>query len=119
MAKRLANQFSHCIELYGKVKSTNELNRTVYVDELITKVWAAIIPQTGKLQNQQVNTILTNVTHKIIVRYNKRILESYQDEDVKSSLHIKFRNHRFDIKYILNPYFSNEFLEIFVEEVIG
>lgn len=107
------------VKVYGKVEGTNELKHTVYNDALITSVWANVIPQTGKLQSQQANTILTNVTHKIEVRYNKVIMDAYQDENVKSSLHIKFRGHRFDVKYILNPYFKNETLEIFCEEVIG
>jgi SPP1 family predicted phage head-tail adaptor len=102
----------HRIQIYGKVKSTNESKKTVYVDDLIDTIYAEIIPQTGKLQNQQVDTILTNVTHKIVVRYNS-------GKDIKNNMYLMFNNHRFDIKYILNPYFRNETLEIFTEEVIG
>lgn len=108
------------IQVYGKTKALNELKETVYNENsLIATTRAEIVPQTGKLQNQQVDTILTHVTNKIIIRFNKKIMEAYQDEETKKSIYIKFKTHRFEVKYILNPYFQNKFLEVFVEEVIG
>jgi len=109
----------HRVQFFGKVKSLNELKQTIYVPGLITTSYAEIIPQTGKMQDQQVDTILTNVTHKIVIRYSNAIDESYQEDEQKNSMYIMFKGHRFDIKFILNPYFRNEKLEIFVEEVIG
>lgn len=99
------------IDIYGNIEVKNELEEITLNSEKIKTIWAEIIPQTGKLQTQQANTILSNVTHKIIVRYEAA-------KDVTQDMHIIFKNHRFDIKYILNPYFKNEFLEIFCEEVI-
>ncbi|MEH7389650.1 phage head closure protein [Bacillus sp. JJ1474] len=104
-------QLRHWIDLYGKVKTKNELNETTYKYQKIKSTWAAIIPQTGRLQKQQVETILSNVTHKVIVRYES-------DKDITQDMYIMFIGKRFDIKYILNPYFKNETLEIFCEEVI-
>lgn len=104
-------ELRHRIDIYGKTKTDNELRETSYTDGKIKTIWAAIIPQTGKLQKQQVDTILTNVTHKIIVRYEA-------GKDITQDMYIIFKGKRFDIKYILNPYFKNESLEIFVEEVI-
>lgn len=99
------------IDIYGNIEVKNELEEITLNSKKIKTIWAEIIPQTGKLQTQQANTILSNVTHKIIVRYEAA-------KDVTQDMHIIFKNHRFDIKYILNPYFKNEFLEIFCEEVI-
>lgn len=107
------------VQLFGKIKTLNALNETVYIDSLIQTFWAEIIPQTGKLQSQQTETLLTNVTHKIVARYQKSIEDAYQNERIKSSLYIKFKGHRFDITFVLNPYFRNQSLEIFVEEVMG
>lgn len=107
------------VSLYGKTKTKNELDQTSYVDELICQVWAQITPQTGNMQRQQVETMLTNVTHKLIVRYRRLIEDAYQQIENKSDMHIMYRGHRFNIRYILNPYFRNKTLEIFVEEVIG
>jgi SPP1 family predicted phage head-tail adaptor len=113
------SNFRHRIDVYGKTKTTNELKETTYLNSKISTVWAEIMPQTGKLQNQQVETVLTQVTHKIIIRYNRQIVQAYQNEQTKNSMYILFKGHRFNIKFILNPYFRNEKLEIFVEEVIG
>jgi SPP1 family predicted phage head-tail adaptor len=101
----------HKVEIWGRTKTKNEIGETVYKHSLINTIWAAIVPQTGTLQRQQVETILSKVTHKIIVRYAS-------GKDVTQDMYIMFRGKRFDIKYILNPYFKNETLEIFCEEVV-
>lgn len=102
----------HRIDIYGNSEIENELGEIDYSSVLLKTIWANIIPQTGSLQKQQANTILSNVTHKIIVRYESA-------NDVTQDMYIIFRGKRFDIKYILNPYFKNESLEIFCEEIIG
>ncbi len=95
----------------NNVEFINEVNEKDYRPGLIKSIWSEIIPQTGSLQKQQANTILSNVTHKIKVRYAS-------GKEITQDMWFIFKGHRFDIKYILNPFFSNEFLEIFCEEVI-
>jgi head-tail adaptor len=114
-----AGSLRHRVEIYGKAKIINELNQTSYEDALVTTVWAEIIPQTGNMQRQQVETMLTNVTHKLSCRYNRAIMEAYQQQKNKADMHIMIENHRFNVRYILNSYFRKVSLEIFVEEVIG
>lgn len=104
-------KLKHRIDIYGRIKNTNELGEASYTDNIIKTIWAEIIPQTGSLQKQQADTILSNTTHKIRVRYTA-------GKDITQDMYIRFKGKRFDIKYILNPYFKNEILEIFVEEVI-
>lgn len=99
------------IEIHGNVEMKNAMNEKTYRFGKIKTIWAEVIPQTGALQRQQADTILTNVTHKIKVRYSA-------GKDVTKEMQIHFRGHIFEIKYILNPYFSNEMLEIFVQEVL-
>lgn len=99
------------VDIYGNVKFENELGETSYKFEKIKSVWASVVPQTGSLQKQQADTILTNVTHKVIVRY-------IDGKDITKDMQIYFRDHRFEIRYILNPYFRNETLEIFCQELI-
>lgn len=105
-------KLKHRIDVYGKVEFENELLETDFRDEKLKTIWCSIIPQTGNLQKQQTETILSNTTHKVIVRYNA-------GKDIKPDMHLKYKNdRRFDIKYILNPYETNETLEIFCSEVI-
>lgn len=101
----------HRIDIYANVKTTNELLETSYSFQKVNTIWAAIIPQTGSLQRQQAETILTNVTHKIIVRYAA-------GKDITKDMKILFRGHWFEIKYPLNPYFANETIELFCQEVM-
>lgn len=112
MPKRQTNKYKHLIDIYENKKVLNELDETTYKFEKIKSIYAEIIPQTGNLQKQQADTILTNVTHKIIVRY-------LSGKDVTKDMQILFRGHRFEIKYILNPYFKNETLEIFCQELMN
>ncbi|MGD6845236.1 phage head closure protein [Bacillus infantis] len=104
-------KLNHRIDVLENQKVTNELKETSYQYVQTMSLYAAIIPQTGIMQRQEAETILTNVTHKIIVRYvaGKKITKDMQ---------IKFRESLFEIKYILNPYFKNETLEIFCTEVM-
>ena len=105
------NSLNKRIDVYSKVKVENELGEIDYEYKKSKTIWASIRPQTGSLQNQQADTILSNVTHKIIVMYDSA-------KEITQDMYFIYKDHRFDIKYILNPYFKNETLEIFCEEVI-
>ena len=99
------------IEHWGKVPFVNELGETDYTTAKIKTIWASIVPKTGSLEKTQAETILTNTTHKIIVRY-------LSGKDIKESDSIKFRGRKYNIKFILNPFFKDETLEIFTEQVL-
>lgn len=101
----------HKMDVYGYVKGENEVGETTHDFKKIASIRAEIIPQTGVMQKQQADTILTNVTHKVKVRYSA-------GKDITKDMRLYFRNQKFEIKYILNPYFRDEWLEIFCEELI-
>lgn len=116
-----AGKLAHKVDIYGnKVKGVNAINQTTYTDGLLfSGIWAEIIPQTATLQRQQLETVLTHTTHKIIVRYAKRIHDAYQDGNQKNSMYIMYNGQRFDVTYMIDPYMRHESLEIFTKEVIG
>lgn len=106
----------HRIDVYGNVKYENELGETSFKFGKVKTIWANIIPQTGSLQKQTGDTILTNVTHKIEVRYAA-------GKDITKDMQIFFEDknqkvHRYEIKYTLNPFFRNETIEIFCQELM-
>lgn len=107
----MRNRLDKKISVWGNTLVENELGESDNKPGLIKSIWSDIIPQTGSLQKQQANTILSNVTHKIKVRYAS-------GKDITQDMWFIYKGHRLDIKYILNPYFGNEWLEIFCEEVI-
>lgn len=107
-------ELRHRIDIFANIKVQNEVRETTYEFKKINSIWAAIIPQTNQMQRQEkreAETILTNVTHKVIVRY-------HAGKDITKDMQICFRDHKFEIRYILNPYFKNETLEIFCTEVL-
>lgn len=106
------------IDIHGNVKVENELGETSYKFMKLKSVWAAIIPQTGSLQKQQADTILTNVTHKIEVRYSAVKSLVVKDITELKNMQIFFEGRRFEIRYPLNPYERKEMVEIFCQEVL-
>ena len=99
------------IDVYSKVEKENSLKEKYFDFEKQKSIWAQVMPQTGNMQRAQAETILTNVTHKIKVHYNS-------GKGITKSDYIMFGIHRFDIEFILDPYFAHKTLEIFVKEVI-
>ncbi len=100
------------IEIWGNTKKLNELNQTEYKGAKIKTVWASIIPQTGRLLNAPADTLLSNVTHKIIIRYSAM-------PEITPSMWFIYKGKRFDIDFILNPYEQNKYFEIFTKQVMG
>lgn len=99
------------VSVHANVPYENEIGELDYRFEELFTLWANVVPQTGKLQRQQADTILTKVTHKIVVRYTagRRITKDMQ---------IHFRGHRYEVLYVLNPYFRDETLEVFCQELM-
>lgn len=105
-----AGKLRHKIEVWGNVEFTNEVNEEDNKSQKIKEIHAEIIPQTGNLMRQQgIETIISRTTHKFIIRYPA-------GKDLKTDNWFMFRGQRFNISYILNPYFRNEKLEFFCEE---
>lgn len=100
------------INIWGKIIVTTTLKEDSYEDVCLKPCWASIVPQTGSLiSGRPADTVVSKTTHKIKIRYS-----SYPN--LKEDNWIIYNGHRFYIDYILNPYFKNEFYEIFVHEVI-
>lgn len=100
------------IQIWGKKKVETILKENSYDDVLLKSCWASIVPKTGSLiSGRPADTIVSKTTHMIKIRYNSW-------PGLKSKDWIIFNGHRYDIDYILNPYFKNEFYEIFVHEEV-
>jgi len=115
------------IEIWGKIPFENELHENDFKNGKIKTIWAKIIPQTGSLIKQKnADTLLSNVTHKVIVRYNSvKDLKAddwlmYFEKDTDRQIYLNDQDkkvgHRLDIKYMLDPYYKHEFKEIFCVE---
>ena len=132
-SKLKAAELNRRIEVWGKIPTENELGADDFLPGKIKTIWAGIIPQTGKLQNQSnTNTVVSNTTHKIKVRFNSgkdikndnwiMYFENKADSDTYAEACAKNQDakvgHRFDINYILDPFLAHETLELFCTEKI-
>lgn len=117
------------IEIWGKIPFKNELHENDFKNGKIKTVWAKIIPQTGSLIKQKnADTLLSNVTHKVIARYNSAkdlktdnwlmYFEKDADREIYLEDQTKKVGHRLDIKYILDPNYEHTTLEVFCTESI-
>lgn len=109
----LSGKLRSKIELWHRVSSDtrNEIGTRNYTDSKVADVWALVQPQTAKQVNGAfAETRLQETTHKIIVRYR---------EDIAHDMWFKYKGERYDIIYILNPTFSNEYLEVYCKVVVS
>lgn len=118
-----AGKQRHKAELWGNVKVKNELNEWTIQPTKIKDIWCEIIPQTGNMSRQQgIETIISKTTHKFIIRYRSGINinpNNPDNPDINNDMWFMFRGKRFDVLYMIDPYFNKEKWEIFTEEVIG
>lgn len=105
------SDFRERVDFYDNVKTENELGETTYKFVKIKSLWASVVTQTGRLQKQQAETMLTNVTHKVIVRYES-------GKDITKNMQVHFNGRRMAITYIDNLHERNYALEIFCEELM-
>ena len=105
----LSTQLNRKVELWGNRETVNELGELDQEPVKIKDLYVAIIPQTGKLQSGQGNTILSEVTTKFVCRYQ---------EGITCDMWLVYNGKRHDVKYILDPYAQHKTLELFCEEVI-
>ena len=74
----------------------------------VGKFWADIESRTGSLlKGRAADTILTETTHVISMRFTDKI---------DHSCFIMYKNKKFDIDYISDPNFSTKIIEVFVRE---
>ena len=56
------------IDCYAKKKTKNEFGEVTFEYTKMCSVWAKIVPQSGKNEDLDGNSINANITHKITVR---------------------------------------------------
>ncbi|WP_308637716.1 phage head closure protein [Paenibacillus silvisoli] len=105
-----AGELKHRIEVWDTVESTD--GDGSFIETKVRDIRAAIIPQTAGLQRQtNAEHVLSRSTHKVLMRF-------LSGKDITKRMWFMYQGHRFHISFILNPYFQNEKLEIFCEEIL-
>ncbi|RKD26688.1 hypothetical protein BEP19_15890 [Ammoniphilus oxalaticus] len=99
------------IQIYGDIPYKNELGEKSRRFGRIKEIWASVVTQTGRLQRQQAETMLTHTTHKVVVRYSA-------GRDITKDMQLHFNGRVMEIIYIDNLHERNETIEIFCRELM-
>ena len=108
MKRKMTGQLRHRITVKrmqavpGKI---GELGQDVVEEQVVGQYWASVESRTGSLLiGRTADTILTETTHVIVLRYTP---------DITPDCWIEFAGHTFDIDYISDPDFTRTWLEVF------
>lgn len=89
----------------------DELGNDLVQEQVVGQYWASIESRTGSLlKGRTAETILTNTTHVITMRYHPAI---------DHACWIEYQGHRFDIDYVGDPDFQKTWMQVYVREVVG
>ena len=109
---RLSSMLNTQVEVWHNTKAQekNELGQYPVIPQRFCTAWACIIPQTGSLlSGRSADTALTKTTHKIVMNYR---------DDLTADMWIMYKNQRYNIIYILDPYNDRQRLEVFAEVLL-
>lgn len=89
----------------------DELGNDKVEEVVVGTYWAIIESRTGSLlKGRTADTVLTNTTHVITMRYHA---------EIDHTCWIEFRGHRFDIDYVSDPDMTMAWMQVYVREVVG
>ena len=96
------------IKIVRNKLTTNDNGVEEEKEIVIAKIWAKVQNMSGT-EIFKANTDYSKVTTRFLIRYRK---------DITTDDYIKFNNNKFNIVYINNYNYGNEFLEIVGELII-
>lgn len=97
------------ISILTTVEGTNEMGETVLVPSTFASMWASISATTGR-DYTEAKKLQAELTYKITIRYLSGVTPDMQ---------IQFKDRKFLIQDIINPFERNEMLEIMAIERVA
>ena len=107
----LSSRLKNRIDVYGKIKSINELNEVDFEYGKIKTIWAEIIQQSGSEKTGKGNTIYAEVSHKFTIRSNSL-------SEITNDMYFIFKGQKYDIKYFNPNYKYNDSIDIYCKLVV-
>ena len=111
MAQMSAGDLRSRVTVLRRVEKTNELNETTYDYEPERKVWARIVPTTGRMESIEGEVDRVEVTHRVTVR-------RASIPELNTDLRLRFRDQDYQVQYFYPNYRDSGFLDIFVKLVV-
>lgn len=96
------------IKIYKQTNGCDEYGEPIDDKELIHECWASVKNKSGKEQFETVTPYAKTIT-SFLIRYTKK--------NIDTTMTIEFQDSTYNIVYVDNYNFSNEWIEITAERV--
>lgn len=97
------------ISIYRQVTKRDEYGEPIAEKKLIHSCWASVKNKSGKEQFASVAPFSKTVT-SFLIRYTKKKIDT--------TMTVEFQGEEYNIVYVDNYNFSNEYIEITAEKVV-
>ncbi|MEI3304911.1 MAG: head-tail adaptor protein [Dysosmobacter sp.] len=111
MEKISAGDLRSRVEVLRRVKAENALGEEYYTYETERKVWARIVPTTGRRESLEGDVERAEITHRVTVRRSAI-------PELQTDLRLRFREQDYDVQYFYPNYRDGGFVDIFVKLVV-
>lgn len=111
MAQISAGDLRSRVTVLRRVKTKNALGEDDYTYEPERKVWARIVPTTGRTESLEGDMERVEVTHRVTVR-------RAAIPELQTDLRLRYRDQDYQVRYFYPDYRDGGFLDLFVRLVI-
>ena len=111
MEKISAGDLRSRVEVLRRVKAENALGEEYYTYETERKVWARIVPTTGRRESLEGDVERAEITHRVTVRRSAI-------PELQTDLRLRFREQDYDVQYFYPNSRDGGFVDLFVRLVV-
>ena len=111
MANDILKRLRHRIDVFLRTENKTEFGELTYDYKKVSSVWAEIIPESGKENNIDGDSLRVSVSHKITVR-NGAI------KNPRNDMYFEFKGQRYEVIYFMPHYKKNDLIEFYCKLII-
>lgn len=111
MASISAGDLRSRVTVMRRVQKENALGEDTYDYEPDRKVWARIVPTTGRRESLEGDVERAEITHRVTVRRSAI-------PELQTDLRLRFREQDYDVQYFYPNYRDGGFVDLFVRLVV-
>ena len=111
MAVVSAGELRNRVQVLRRVERTNPLGERTYDYEAERRVWAKIVPTTGRSETVEGDMDRAEVTHRITVR-------RASIPNLTADLRLRYRGQVYEVQYFYPNYRDSGFVDLFARLVI-
>lgn len=106
-----AGDLKNRVEVLSRIEGRNELNETTYTYEPKRKIWAQIVPLSGRTEEIEGSMERVAVSHRFTVRRSSL-------PELSTDLAFRYRGQTYQVVYFYPNYRDGGFLDVFCGLVV-